>query len=142
MSKLDKKLQFGVVQVRLYEMTLGNNPSVSIGPPISLGDDFEALEEFSVEKHERLRSKYRRKPQSHQLTLNYYQRYEILHGAGFNDKEIQAAERNVSWDRTKRNASYFYCYHRIFLLKARGQWNQRHVKMTLRRLQAGSSKRS
>ena len=84
------EVNFGNVEIRHYAMTLGDNPSVSIGPPVCLGEEefTKARQTMKVDEYESLRIGKRRKPQSLQLKLNYYQRYDILHDAGYDDQQI------------------------------------------------------
>ena len=132
MNAQPKKVRFGNVVLREYEMTLGDNPAVSLGPPVCLGDKFLDADPLPMEDFEKTRAGKRRQPQSHRLKLNYYQRYDILHQAGFDDKGIKAAEKGVSRTRLGRKASYYYCYPYIYVGKVRAQLGRQRNRRLLR----------
>ena len=132
-----KNVTFGTVELRLYQMTLGDNPSVSIGPPVCIGDYYEVVysddDGMFIEEFETLRFGKRRQPQSNQMKFNYYQRYEILYDAGYEDKSIRQAERTVSKDQLKRNVSYYYCYPYVYTGKIKSQIGRQRNKRFLKK---------
>jgi hypothetical protein len=60
---------FHEVLIRNYSQTIGDNPSVSYGPPISLDWDYEEVEPISLEEYEKSRGPRRN---TRQMMLNYY----------------------------------------------------------------------
>jgi hypothetical protein len=52
-DKKSKGVCFAFVEIREYEMVLGDNPSVTNGPPISLGWAVESISIFTVDMYER-----------------------------------------------------------------------------------------
>ena len=58
--KKSKGVFFAFVQIREHLRILGDHPSVSSGPPISLSWDVESNEMFSVDMYENFRDQYRR----------------------------------------------------------------------------------
>ena len=111
-----KQVSFGRVLVRYYNMTLGVNPSCSIGAPVSLDWDFHEdspvqVDEFEDSKNDTgINGKRRIRAKPMQFYLSYYRRKEILESAGFGEEEFNSAERRVKFDRFKRNLSYYQCY--------------------------------
>lgn len=92
-------VRFGSVHIRNYEQTLGDNPSVSYGPPIALDWDYTECEPLELDLYEGARPP-RRKPR--QLMLNYYARKNILcYRFGVSEDDLKAAE--VEANRTKRS---------------------------------------
>lgn len=135
----NKKVDFGTVRVREYQMTLGDNPAVTIGPPVCLSEMYIEADTVPLEDFEKSRAGKRRRPQSRKLKLNYYQRYEILHQAGFEDPGIKAAERGVSRARFKRSVSYYYCCPYIYAGSIKTQLGRRkNKKMLLRKRTAAA----
>ncbi|CAJ1946309.1 unnamed protein product [Cylindrotheca closterium] len=54
-GRSDKGITFGNIGVREYSRTLGDNPSCSSGPPVSISWDYKPLREMSVEAYEESR---------------------------------------------------------------------------------------
>ena len=52
--KMKHRVSFSHLQVREYEITLGDNPSVSSGPPISLGWNYDPNEKISYLSDEKM----------------------------------------------------------------------------------------
>jgi hypothetical protein len=59
MSKIKKSkgVFFAFVEIIEYDIVLGDHPSVSSGPPISLGWDVESNEMFTVDMYESIRDR-------------------------------------------------------------------------------------
>jgi hypothetical protein len=77
-KRLDKKsiVRFEQVWIREYAQTLGDNPSVSYGPPITLDWFFQEMEPISLEAYEAYRGPRRRTLR--QMCMNYYTRRNLL----------------------------------------------------------------
>lgn len=89
-------VSFSNLQIREYDVTLGDNPSCSYGPPVSLGWDYSDTEVVPLEKYERARSNKfpRRKPR--QLVLSYnVRKYLLLKTAGYTKAELREAMEEV-----------------------------------------------
>jgi len=54
-------VSFGAVDIRDYELVLGDSPSVSEGPPLSIGWRYKQRSSVSVDEHEMTRGLKRRK---------------------------------------------------------------------------------
>lgn len=102
MSSLSKhsnknSVTFGLIIVREYKMTMGDNPSVSYGAPVQLDWEYQEQEEQDLEEYEKNR---RIRRSLRHLVLNHYQRTEILEAAGFSHGDIRRAQAEMN--RLKR----------------------------------------
>lgn len=96
-----RSVTFGVVNIREYDLTLGDHPDCTFGPPMSLDWDYQEVFESSVEYYETNREP-RRRP--HQMIQNYFRRKNILMAcAGFSEKELKKATKEVERAKFKRN---------------------------------------
>ena len=97
-----KSVCFGEVKVRSYAQTLGDNPSVCYGPPISLDWDYEEHDSIDIDKFEADRVFARRTHR--QLAISYYRRKAILsRGYGFSEEELVKAHKSASMSKIKRS---------------------------------------
>jgi hypothetical protein len=91
---------FDSIQIREYNQTVGDNPSVSIGPPICLDWDFEELEPISVndyEDHRGLRRTMR------QMMMSFHQRRKVLMWLyGFSEQQVEEATHQVNQSKRQR----------------------------------------
>jgi hypothetical protein len=102
-----RKVRFGQVHIREHFMTLGDNPSVSIGAPVTMSDGYTELESMSIDDYECSRV---RRTKLQYLLLSYYKRQEIFDAAGISKKEIKRAERQVYFDQSQRKLSRYLCF--------------------------------
>jgi hypothetical protein len=87
-------VRFHEIQVRAYEQTMGDNPSVSYGPPISLDWVYEELEPMDLEVYEATR---RPRRTMRQMMLNFYNRRDILtRRCGFSEEELKVAKHEAN----------------------------------------------
>lgn len=92
-------VRFGEVHIRRYAQTVGDNPSVSFGCPITLDWDFEVKKPTPVNDYEEKRAPHRRN--ANQLTLNSYHRRNLLSWKfGHSPEELAKAEAKAN--KTKR----------------------------------------
>lgn len=98
------KVSFSQVQVRMYPITLGDNPGGFEGPPLQLSWDYFTLGESSVEAFERhrVRPKYQRRSM-HALWITPQRRFGLLLQAGFSKNEIVDSMNSVTEERTARS---------------------------------------
>lgn len=99
---IKRNVSFSNISMRNYPLVLGDNPSVSYGPPTTLAWDFEETHEIELEAYEKHRPP-RRKPR--EMLLNYYQRKEILTNSGHSEQEIKDAKRQAEKAKRQRNAT-------------------------------------
>jgi hypothetical protein len=103
----ERKVTFDSVQVRLYSQTLGDNPSVSCGPPITLDWHYEEEPPMGIDEHQGSRVLVTR-GQPRRFCLNYHQRCTILtYCYGFTKAEIKRAERQADKARSQRKTTIF-----------------------------------
>lgn len=101
MSKQQPKVSFDKIYIRNYSQTIGDNPSVSFGTPISLDWDYEESHALSVDDYE---SCIPRRRTVREMMLNYYNRRNVLkHRCGHTDAEIDAGERKVNAIKRQRS---------------------------------------
>lgn len=76
-SSEGKKVHFGSLEMRNYEVVLGDHPDCSSGPPISLGWAYAESNPISVERYEEIKPSSSRRSMD-QLELNYFVRKRML----------------------------------------------------------------
>lgn len=103
-SRSNCQVCFEAVQIRHYAMDLGDNPSCTIGAPVTLGWEFEQEDEQDIDVYEFERRTQPRRT-LRQLLLNYYQRQAILKRVGYSDEELRQAERKVYRQQRQRKLS-------------------------------------
>jgi hypothetical protein len=86
-----RKVSWDTIQFRTYETILGDNPSVSAGPPISLGWKYDVASStiVSIDDYESRRGRQRRSKE--QFLLPLVARERGLMDAGYSRSEINAA---------------------------------------------------
>ena len=95
-----RSVSFHEVKIRSYQQTIGDNPSVSYGTPISLDWDYEEMEALSLDDYEKERGP-RRSPR--EMMLNYYSRKNLLTWRfGHTEEEVKAAEKQANKAKTQR----------------------------------------
>jgi hypothetical protein len=105
-------VRFEQVRIREYEQTLGDNPSVTYGPPITLDWLFQEMEPISLEAYEAHRSPRR---SLQQMCLNYYQRRNLLMWI-YSLEESALKKATKEAERCKRERAitkYFLPYSKV-----------------------------
>ena len=101
-----RSVSFVSIEIREFQQCIGDNPSVSYGPPISLDWDYEDMDAVPFEDFENARGP-RRKPR--QMMLNYYDRINILqHKFGYTEEEIKSAERLANREKRRRGVTRYF----------------------------------
>ena len=96
-------VSFTNLEIREYDMTLGDNPSCSYGPPVSLGWDYRDAEVVPVEKYERARAKKCPRRSTRQLVLSHnVRKYLLLKTAGYSKAELREAMKEVERIKNQR----------------------------------------
>ena len=95
-------VKFNSIQIRNYDITLGDNPSCNYGPPVTLDWNYDEMEPISVDAYEEGRGRPPRK--MHQLHMLSRQRANLLKiTAGVTDDEITAAMDEMRKIQKERN---------------------------------------
>jgi len=98
LSRQHHSVGFSSVVIREYDQTIGDNPSVSYGPPISLDWEYTQLQTVTLEHYEAHRPPRR---SMRQMCMNYYTRRNILtFKCGYKEEEVKAASKEA--DKAKR----------------------------------------
>jgi len=99
-GKSNKSVGFANISIRNYDMTLGDHPNCSYGPPICLSWDYEDSALTSLDNYEENRPERRKlRP------MGYNQRKNILTFAGFKEAELKITEKKIDEVRRQRNMS-------------------------------------
>lgn len=93
-SEMKPSVSFSNLQIREYDVALGDNPSCSFGPPVSLGWDYQDAEVVPLEKYERARSNKFPRRKSFMLSYNV-RKYLLLKTAGYTKAELREAMKEV-----------------------------------------------
>lgn len=116
------RVSFGTVQVRQYNMILGDHPAVSYGPAVTLDWWHDSITTgvhqnvwtWDVLEWEKCRQRSRKSSRRHHLVLNYYQRLEILQRAGYTWHQItQASQATIKAQRQRRATRVLTPFHRV-----------------------------
>jgi len=98
-----KKVHFSTVEVREYPMTLGDNPAVSKGPPVTIEWRPFSRKIYQVESHIKLTPCPRRKPL--QMAMPLFYRDFLLKSSGFSRREMLEATKQVNIIKGRRSAT-------------------------------------
>lgn len=94
------RVKWNVLHVREYDITIGDNPCVSYGPPVSLDWCYMNLGTVDVEEYEKNREPRRT---MRQMMMNYYYRKNLLmYTGGYTKAELEKAAKDVSKTRSGR----------------------------------------
>jgi hypothetical protein len=91
-SSSSRSVQFSTVEVHLHEMILGDNPSVLMGPPLTICWYGSCHETFSLEEFEQARGPPKRR---NEMIWNRERRENILIHSGYSRREIDKAAEAV-----------------------------------------------
>jgi hypothetical protein len=93
-------VRWGLVQIRSYSQTVGDNPSVSYGPPIQLDWAYEQHEDVKLDEYEGSRKPRRT---LRQMVLSYYYRKNLLTWQyGVTEEELRKAKKQAARAKLKR----------------------------------------
>mmetsp|Transcript_21760 Transcript_21760/g.44047 ORF Transcript_21760/g.44047 Transcript_21760/m.44047 type:complete len:112 (-) Transcript_21760:160-495(-) len=88
-----RRVSFGSVDIQEHDLTLGDHPDVSNGPPISLDWKVKRRNSFDVESYEKERQISRRPSQG--LIIPFFERRKLLKEVGYTDAELRKAASDV-----------------------------------------------
>lgn len=108
-----RSVQFTCVTVRNYNRILGDNPSCSKGPSISIGWQYNSyVAKMSIDKFEAIRYPYRASS-TKSMMLSRYEREEILKDLGYARSDIaDAVRKNQKVKSQRRTTVNNLCYSR------------------------------
>jgi hypothetical protein len=89
-----KRAQFGFVQVRFYEREIEVNPSVSNGVAVGIGWGYECGKDLPIDEWEAQKTQGVH-PSNHDLVLPRHIRERMVLDAGFTQREIAHATRQI-----------------------------------------------
>lgn len=102
-QRTKSSVAFGTVCIRSYAQTLGDNPSVSYGPPISLDWEYEEHDAIQLDYYEDSRPPRR---SVRQMILNYYHRKNLLTWKyGVSEEELKASKKQVKREQMQRTVT-------------------------------------
>lgn len=100
-KRVDSAVSFQNVTVRQYDVTIGDNPSVSYGTPVSL--DWNYSEGVSLDLNEFESNRLGNRRSRREMHMNHYVRKNfLLHGCGYSAEEVKKAQKNANKIRNKR----------------------------------------
>jgi len=97
-----KSVTFGRVEIHEHEIQLGDNPSVSKGPPITLQWRARQTDVISVEEYEQSKPPSRCK---HEMLLPRFVREDMLRHQGYSRSELKEAVEAVKKIQENRSKS-------------------------------------
>jgi hypothetical protein len=99
-------VSFNEINVRFYDQCLGDHPSTSYGPPISLDWNYEEAEPIDIDEYEHKRGPRRT---LRQLMVNYYTRKNTLMWTyGVSEEELKKATRAASRTAFQRGVTKYF----------------------------------
>mmetsp|Transcript_21539 Transcript_21539/g.46698 ORF Transcript_21539/g.46698 Transcript_21539/m.46698 type:complete len:203 (-) Transcript_21539:98-706(-) len=90
-----KKVSFSTIELRYHAIMLGDNPSVSSGPPLALSNNVIHTDTCSLDDYEGKRPQNESEPQKSALILNRFEREDRLRDAGFGRADFRQAEAEI-----------------------------------------------
>lgn len=98
-GKPRRHIQWGEVHVRDYDLTLGDHPCCSYGPPLALSWEYTEYTPVNVDEYE-----FRHPPRRNlrEMQIDYYNRKNVLALAGVAEKEWKRRVKEVGRAKRKR----------------------------------------
>lgn len=101
-SEADKSVLFSTLEIKTFPLRLGDNPSISSGPPICCAWDAEFTTSFEVDEYEETRPARR---ETGELRVPKLLRTEWLHAEGYSRGEMMEAQATALRIQRGRMAS-------------------------------------
>jgi len=99
------RVSFDTIAIREYDQTIGDNPSVSYGPPISLDWSYSSEINVDLEDYETDRPPRR---SLRAMRTNYYHRKHILSLYGHSEDELKETKRMINKAKTQRFVTKYF----------------------------------
>ena len=100
LKQSSRKVSFSNLQIREYDVNLGDNPSCRVGPPISLGWKYSQKQDVSLDKIMDTKRSNKCKPR-----LDAHTRCELLLNAGYSKSEIVHTVQEIKSHRQQLRRS-------------------------------------
>jgi hypothetical protein len=100
-----RSVSFSTVEIHVHSRSLGDNPSVSSGPPIALGQTVLVSELRTVDEYESFRVKEAPRRSKRDLLLGRMDREDLLKEYGYSRSDFVEAENEVRKLQFQRRAS-------------------------------------
>ena len=98
-----KKVRFSTVEIRKYEIILGDNPAVSKGPPITIDWKPFARTILRVDTHIKMNPRRRLKPK--EMVLPLFHRDLLLKNSGYSRNDLLEATKQCNIIKGQRSAT-------------------------------------
>jgi hypothetical protein len=105
-TQSDRKLSFGSVQVHSHAVQLGDNPSISSGPPLTISWKSYATDETSLDEYELYKPLPREKQE---MVLPRHVREAWLRQAGYSRGEVNERVNQIKKIKSSRMKSSRDC---------------------------------
>ena len=92
-------VKFGQINIRKYDMILGDNPSCNIGPPVSLDWRYNEANSMPLEEYEDARGTRRK---AYQMQIPPVHRRRILERSGVTPDEMEYTEKQMKFIKKGR----------------------------------------
>ena len=100
---VNRSVSFSSLNIREYNVQIGDNPCCSYGLPISLGWDYEEHDPQSIDDFQEAPRRER-----HELVLSYYDRRIMLKDAGYSGDELRQCLRAVNQTKHERGLTELF----------------------------------
>lgn len=93
------RVRFEQIEIRNYDMILGDNPSCSYGPPVTLDWDYSKNKPMSLDEYEKRRGQRRK---TYQMQIPAVHRRRILEQSGYTPDEIEYMCKEMNTIKSQR----------------------------------------
>jgi len=100
-NRVQPKVSFSMVEIRIYPCTLGDNPAAKNGVPLTLSWDYTRKISMSLDMFEFFREPIRKSCRN-ELKISYERKTILLKEAGFSIVDIKFVKREMDKIRKSR----------------------------------------